>query len=449
MEQAYILLNNVKNELKEKLPPAQYNTIFNEITEIYKVQGGNIYLIVANSLEKFRLEKIYLSQMNEILNNYTKELMQFKFITSSDATKEKEKKNSIGLTNIDSSEKAIKERVLRPEYTFDNFVVGNSNRFAHALALGAAETPGKAYNPLFIWGGVGLGKTHLMHAMENFINENSPNLKTLFVTAETFTVELIESIAKKSTDSFREKYRKIDALFVDDIQFIAGKVSMEEEFFNTFNSLFEDSKQIVLSSDRPPNEIPNLAERLKSRFGWGYLGDIQPPEYETRVAILKQKAENQNINIDTEILMYIADNITMNIRELEGVFKTLSAYSGLVNREITLDMAKEAIKKYRTTSSSRIITPEMIIKSVSSLFRIREEDITSKRKTKDIVVPRQIAIYLCKNLTELSYNKIGEYFGGKDHSTIIHAIKKVETFISEDDEIKEKIDKITTDLKNS
>lgn len=427
----------IKEELSSKV---SYRTWIETIVP-YRMKEDEIYLSVPTEINKNMLEQRYIDLIiNSVLEASGK---KYKITVTVGEEKEEEEEKSPG-EGITPSKKE-----KNSQYTFDNFVVGNSNRFAHALALGAAETPGKAYNPLFIWGGVGLGKTHLMHAMENYINENYPRLKTLFVSAETFTVELIESIAKKSTDVFREKYRKIDALFVDDIQFIAGKVSMEEEFFNTFNSLFEDSKQIVLSSDRPPNEIPNLADRLKSRFGWGYLGDIQPPEYETRVAILKQKAENQKINIDTEILMYIADNITMNIRELEGVFKTLSAYSGLVNREITLDMAKDAIKKYRTSSSAKIITPEMIIKAVSSVFRIKEEDITSKRKTKDIVLPRQIAIYLCKNLTELSYNKIGEYFGGKDHSTIIHAIKKVEAFMEEDSEIKEKIEKITSDMKNS
>lgn len=422
----------IEEELSSKV---SYRTWIETIVP-YKMTDGEIYLSVPTEINKNMLEQRY----KDLIVNSVLEASGKKFSVII----------TVGEEKVETEDEAPSEikREKNLNYTFDNFVVGNSNRFAHALALGAAETPGKAYNPLFIWGGVGLGKTHLMHSMENYINENSPKLKTLFVSAETFTVELIESIAKKNTDAFREKYRKIDALFVDDIQFIAGKVSMEEEFFNTFNSLWEESKQIVLSSDRPPNEIPNLAERLKSRFGWGYLGDIQPPEYETRVAILKQKAENQNIKIDTEILMYIADNITMNIRELEGVFKTLSAYSGLVNREITLDMAKDAIKKYRTTSAVKIITPEMIIKSVSSVFRIKEEDITSKRKTKDIVVPRQIAIYLCKSLTELSYNKIGEYFGGKDHSTIIHAIKKAESFIEEDSDIKEKIEKITQDLKN-
>lgn len=427
----------IKEELSSKV---SYRTWIETIVP-YRMTEDEIYLSVPTEINKNMLEQRYVDLIiNSVLEASGK---KYKITVTVGEEKEDEEEKSPGEGLTPSK----KEK--NSQYTFDNFVVGNSNRFAHALALGAAETPGKAYNPLFIWGGVGLGKTHLMHAMENYINENYPRLKTLFVSAETFTVELIESIAKKSTDIFREKYRKIDALFVDDIQFIAGKVSMEEEFFNTFNSLFEDSKQIVLSSDRPPNEIPNLADRLKSRFGWGYLGDIQPPEYETRVAILKQKAENQKINIDTEILMYIADNITMNIRELEGVFKTLSAYSGLVNREITLDMAKDAIKKYRTSSSAKIITPEMIIKAVSSVFRIKEEDITSKRKTKEIVLPRQIAIYLCKNLTELSYNKIGEYFGGKDHSTIIHAIKKVEAFMEEDSEIKEKIEKITSDMKNS
>lgn len=427
----------IKEELSSKV---SYRTWIETIVP-YRMTEDEIYLSVPTEINKNMLEQRYI----DLIINSVLEASGKKYSVTVTVGEEKEKDEEKSISEGSCASKKEKNSL----YTFDNFVVGNSNRFAHALALGAAETPGKAYNPLFIWGGVGLGKTHLMHSMENYINENYPRLKTLFVSAETFTVELIESIAKKNTDVFREKYRKIDALFVDDIQFIAGKVSMEEEFFNTFNSLFEESKQIVLSSDRPPNEIPNLADRLKSRFGWGYLGDIQPPEYETRVAILKQKAENQKINIDTEILMYIADNITMNIRELEGVFKTLSAYSGLVNREITLDMAKDAIKKYRTSSSAKIITPEMIIKAVSSVFRIKEEDITSKRKTKEIVLPRQIAIYLCKNLTELSYNKIGEYFGGKDHSTIIHAIKKVEAFMEEDSEIKEKIEKITSDMKNS
>ncbi len=424
----------IKEELSSKV---SYRTWIESVVP-YKITDSEIYLSVPTEINKNMLEQRY----NDLIINSVLEASGKKydiFITVGEKKEEEEKEN-------EKNSSSKKEKYSK--YTFDNFVVGKSNELAQALALGAAEMPGKAYNPLFIWGGVGLGKTHLMHAMENYINENYPKLKTLFVTSETFTVELIESIAKKSTDAFRDKYRKIDALFVDDIQFIAGKVSMEEEFFNTFNSLFEDSKQIVLSSDRPPNEIPNLADRLKSRFGWGYLADIQPPEYETRVAILKQKAENQNINIDTKILMYIADNITMNIRELEGVFKTLSAYSGILNKEVTLEMAEDAIKKYRTAASSRVITPEMIIKSVSSLFRVKEEDITSKRKTKEIVVPRQVAIYLCKNLTELSYNRIGEYFGGKDHSTIIHAVKKVESLKKEDPEVSDKIDNITNDLKN-
>ncbi len=429
-------LEYISEELSSKV---SYRTWIETIVP-YKITDDTIYLNVPTDINKSMVETRYIDLIkNSILESCGK-MYEIDIVVG---TKKEEVESNLPPKN-EKNEK----------YTFDNFVVGNSNRFAHALALGASETPGRAYNPLFIWGGVGLGKTHLMRAMENYINENSPNLKTLFVSAETFTIELIESIAKKTTNSFRDKYRKIDVLFVDDIHFIAGKDATEEEFFNTFNTLHDEGKQIVLSSDRPPNEITNLTDRLKARFGWGYLGDIQPPEYETRVAILKQKAEDQKIKIDTEILMYIAKNITMNVRELEGVFKTLSAYSGLTKQEITIPMAEDAIKKYRTSFAEKVITPEMIIKEVSSLFRIKEEDITSKRKTKEIVLPRQIAIYLCKNFTELSYNKIGEYFGGKDHATIIHAIKKIDNLLddgndsAESKNIKEKIEKISTNLKN-
>lgn len=431
-------LEYISEELSSKV---SYRTWIETIVP-YKISDDTIYLSVPTDINKSMVETRYI----DLIKNSILESCGKKYDIDIVVGNKKEE------TESELSQKNKNEK--NEKYTFDNFVVGNSNRFAHALALGASETPGRAYNPLFIWGGVGLGKTHLMRAMENYINENSPNLKTLFVSAETFTIELIESIAKKTTNNFREKYRKIDVLFVDDIHFIAGKDATEEEFFNTFNTLHDEGKQIVLSSDRPPNEITNLTDRLKARFAWGYLGDIQPPEYETRVAILKQKAEDQKITIDTEILMYIAKNITMNVRELEGVFKTLSAYSGLTKQKITIPMAEDAIKKYRTNCAEKVITPEMIIKEVSSLFRIKEEDITSKRKTKEIVLPRQIAIYLCKNYTELSYNKIGEYFGGKDHATIIHAIKKIDNLLedgndsTESKNIKEKIEKISTNLKN-
>lgn len=421
--------------LKEELTtPVSYRTWIEPIRP-YKKTKTTLYISVPTEINKDIIEGRYL----DLIRNSLEEACGIRYeidITVGDKPEEEKP-----IENPVQNERKL-------NYTFDNFVVGNSNRFAHAAALAVAQTPGKAYNPLFIWGGVGLGKTHLMHAIENYINQNSPKLKTLFVSGETFTVELIESFAKGSTEAFREKYRSNDALFIDDIHFIAGKVSTEEEFFNTFETLFNSGKQIVLASDRPPNEIAYLTERLKTRFGWGVLCDIQPPEYETRVAILNQKAKDQNITIDTEILMYIADNITMNIRELEGVFKTLSAYSSLVNQKVTLEMAEDAIKKYRSATSEKTITPKMIIQSVSQLYRINEDDLTSKRKTKEIVVPRQIAIYLCKNLTELSYNKIGEYFGGKDHSTVMHAIKKIDNDLKTDEKLKGDIEKLTKDLKN-
>ncbi len=416
--------------------PVTYRTWIETISP-YKMTDGEFYISVPTEINKIMIEQRYKDLIeNSILEVIGKKLSLEITIGLRKEEDEKEQKKEILKKNTTSN------------YTFENFVVGKSNQFAHAASVAVAETPGKGYNPLFIWGGAGLGKTHLMHAIENYVIKNHPNLKTTFVSAETFTIELIESVTKKTSDAFREKYRNTDVLFVDDIHFIAGKPSTEEEFHNTFNTLFDAGKQIVLTSDRPPNEIPNLAERLKSRFGWGILCDIQPPEYETRIAILKQKAQDQNVSINTDILMYIADNITMNIRELEGVFKTLSAYSGLVNKEITKEIAEDAIRKYRSTVETKFVTPEMILESVSKLFRVNKDDITSKRKTKEIVIPRQISIYLFKNFTELSYNKIGEYFGGKDHSTVMHAVKKVEEYLKTDEFIKDKVETLTKDLKN-
>ncbi|MDP4133046.1 MAG: chromosomal replication initiator protein DnaA [Bacillota bacterium] len=421
---------------EEILSPVTYKTWIESIVPL-KIDEDMLYISVPTEINKRMIEQRYL----ELIRNSVLEVTGRKYTIVVVLDSEKD-------NYVEQTKNPEKKDNGNTKYTFDNFIVGNSNRFAHAASLAVAESPGTAYNPIFIWGGVGLGKTHLMHAIENYINENQPKLKTLFVPAETFMVELINSMGK-NTEDFRQKYRYVDALFVDDIHFIAGKVATEEEFFNTFNSLFEAGKQIILSSDRPPQEIPNLAERLSSRFSWGILCDIQPPDYETRVAILKQKAKDQNIEIDTEILMYIADNITMNIRELEGVFRTLSAYSGFVNTKITMEMAEDAIKKYHSIIAEKVITPTMIIDAVAKLYRIKEDEITSQRRTKELVVPRHISIYLCKNLTELSYNKIGEYFGGRDHTTIIHAIRKVESDLKTDERLKNDIDKLTQDLKRS
>ena len=427
---------------EEIASPVSYRTWICECYP-YRLKNNILYFAVPREINKNMIEKRY----SELILNSILEVTGEKYtleITIGETEDEDSEDTKTEEVKEDSEDKKSTSK-----YTFDNFVVGNSNKFAHAASLAVAETPGQGYNPLFIYGGSGLGKTHLMHAIENYIKENTPKLKTTFVTAETFTIELIEAVQKKTTDAFREKYRKTDVLFVDDIHFIAGKESTEEEFHNTFNALFDADKQIVLTSDRLPEEIPNLAERLKGRLGWGIKCDIQPPEYETRVGILNQKAKDQNIPISTDILLYIAENITINVREIEGFLKTLSAYSKIKNeKEISKEMVDYVIEHYISTKIEKTITPEMIIDAVAKLFRVNKEELTSKRKTKEIVIPRQISIYLCKNLTELSFNKIGNYFGGKDHSTVIHAVKKVEFYIENDSFIKEKVDILIRDLKN-
>ncbi len=424
--------------------PVAYRTWIGE-SYPYKTEGNTLYFAVPTEINKTMIERRYAELIINSILEVTGEKYTLEVTIGEETDTDEQKEEEIK----DSKKEQKEDKKANSKYTFENFVVGNSNKFAHAASLAVAETPGQGYNPLFIYGGSGLGKTHLMHAIENYIKENSPKLKTTFVTAETFTIELIEAVQKKTTDSFREKYRKTDVLFVDDIHFIAGKESTEEEFHNTFNTLFDSDKQIVLTSDRLPEEIPNLAERLKGRFGWGIKCDIQPPEYETRVGILQQKAKDQNIPVSTDILLYIADNININVREIEGFLKTLLAYSKIKNeREISKELVDYVIEHYVSSRAEKVITPEMIIDAVSKLFRVNKDDITSKRKTKEIVIPRQISIYLCKNLTELSFNKIGDCFGGKDHSTVMHAVKKVEYYIENDPFIKEKVETLTKNLKN-
>ena len=336
---------------------------------------------------------------------------------------------------------------LNSKYTFDTFVVGNSNRFAHAASLAVAESPAMAYNPLFLYGGVGLGKTHLLHAIGNYIKENNPSAQIAYISSETFTNELINSIRDKKTEQFRNKYRSVDVLMVDDIQFIAGKVQTEEEFFHTFNTLYDANKQIIITSDKHPEEIKTLEERLRSRFEWGLIGDINSPDYETRVAILQKKAQIEGIEISDDILKYIAEKITSNIRELEGVFNKVLAYRGLVNKEITMEVAMEALKYYEQHSGARIITPEMVIESCAKFYNIRKEDIMGTRKTKEIAKPRQVAMYLLREILGLSQLKIAKFFG-KDHTTVMYAINKVEKEIIEDNNFHIEIDNLRDDIKN-
>ena len=318
---------------------------------------------------------------------------------------------------------------LNPKYTFDSFVVGANNNLAHAASLAVAESPGEIYNPLFIYGGVGLGKTHLMQSIANFILKNNPKAKILYVTSEKFTNELIDAIRNKnniSTTEFREKYRNNDVLLIDDIQFIIGKESTQEEFFHTFNALHEAKKQIIISSDKPPKEIETLEERLRSRFEWGLTVDIQSPDYETRMAILRKKEEMEGYNIDNEVIKYIATNIKSNIRELEGALTKIVALSKLEkNREINIALAEKALKDIIAPGDKKEVTPEFIIEVVADHFNLTPLDIISQRRNKEIVYPRQIAMYLCRNMTDTGLQNIGKSLGGRDHTPILHGIDKI------------------------
>jgi chromosomal replication initiator protein len=329
---------------------------------------------------------------------------------------------------------------LNPRYTFDTFVVGGNNEFARAASLAVAENPGEIYNPLFIYGGVGLGKTHLMHSIAHFVLEQNPEAKVLYVTSEKFTNELIEAIQKKTTIQFREKYRSIDILLIDDIQFIIGKESTQEEFFHTFNTLHESKKQIIISSDRPPKEMLTLEDRLRSRFEHGLMADIQPPDYETRMAILKKKEELDGYRIDEEVLRYIATNIKSNIRELEGALTKIVAFSRLKKRDLTLLLAEEALQDIISPNEKKIITPELIIDVVAEHYNITPSDIYSKDKSRSISYPRQIVMYLCRRLTELSVTEIGKVLGGRDHSTVLHGFDKISKDIKKDSSIHNTID---------
>ncbi len=332
---------------------------------------------------------------------------------------------------------------LNPKYRFDTFVVGSNNKFAHSASLAVAESPGNTYNPLYIYGGAGLGKTHLMHSIGHFVLKQNPNRKVLYVTSEQFTNEVISSIRSGNAadmTKLREKYRTVDVLLIDDIQFIIGKESTQEEFFHTFNVLHAAEKQIIISSDKPPKEMETLEERFRSRFEWGLIADIQPPDYETRMAILQKNAENFNKNIDDEVFTYVATNIKSNIRELEGAFNKIIAFSKLNNVEIDLEMTKEALKDIIYPDKPKEISPSLIINIVAEHFGVRAEDITSKKRNSEFVEPRQVVMYLCRSMTDTTYQNIGKILEKKDHTTIIHGVNKITDELQTNEDLKNKIE---------
>lgn len=437
------LWDKILNIIKSELTEVGFNTWIKCIEPV-KIYQENIYLAVPNDFTKNILEARYKDLISNAVKLVCSKHYDIRFILPDDEIfKNISDAQAINVRDKEKNSDELSTSMLNPKYTFDSFVIGNSNRFAHAASLAVAESPAKAYNPLFIYGGVGLGKTHLMHAIGHYILSTNPNVRVVYVSSEKFTNELINSIKDDKNIEFRNKYRNVDVLLIDDIQFIAGKERTQEEFFHTFNALYEANKQIIISSDRPPKEIPTLEDRLRSRFEWGLIADIQPPDFETRIAILKKKADVENLNVPNEVMVYIANKIQSNIRELEGALIRVVAYSSLANRETSVDLASEALKDIISNKNSKQITVALIQDIVSSYFNLRAEDFKSKRRTKNVAYPRQIAMYLARKLTDLSLPKIGEEFGGRDHTTVIHAYEKITESLETDSGLKDTIDELT------
>ena len=438
---------------KDKLPPQAYNSWFSQ-TKMTKLQDQELIIAVPNDFCKDWLEKHYTEFIKDTLINSlgVKEDLNIKFDTS--LLKTSKSLPPEDLKNKESTPPSLpnysKEEVtLGTKYTFDTFVVGNGNRFAHAASLAVAQSPAKSYNPLFVYGGVGLGKTHLMRAIGNYIIQNNPQKKmnVLYISSEKFTNELINSIRDDQTGSFRDKYRNVDILLIDDIQFLVGKERTQEEFFHTFNTLYDSNKQIVITSDRPPKEIPTLEDRLISRFEWGLITDIQPPDLETRIAILRKKAQIENLAVPAEVINLIAEKIPSNIRQLEGALTKLVAYSTLTKNNLSVSLAQEILKDIIPIEKKEI-SIQQIQKITADYFNIKLAVLLSKKRTKNIVMARQIAIYLSRELTDFSLPAIGEAFGGKDHTTILHAYTKIKNQREKDNGLKSTIESLVLKIKN-
>ena len=431
-EKEHFFWNKLLELAKEELTQATFDYYVLD-TKLIKVQD-NVATILLEEVKKLFWEKnmqsFILMAGFEAYNSEIK--VEYVFdeallneanstVTNNDFGNKKEQQTP-ALPTLDSD--------LNSKYTFDNFIQGDENRWSVAASLAVADSPGATYNPLFIYGGVGLGKTHLMHAIGHQVIKNNPNSNVLYVTSEKFTNQLINAIKDNKNEQFRNKYRNIDVLLIDDIQFIAGKERIQEEFFHTFNTLHDNRKQIVISSDRPPKDIPLLEDRLKSRFEWGLIADISIPDYETRLAILRKKAQTDNIIVDDVILSTIATRVASNIRELEGVFNKLVAFSTLANGPITIEMAEKAINDI-SAQKEKVISADYIQDVVAKYFNINKKDLKSSKRSNDIAYPRQIAMYLCREVAGLSFPKIGEEFGKRDHTTVMHGCNKIEKEIKE------------------
>ena len=412
--------------------------------QLHEITDTTVTILVPNEQMAIDyISKKYTFPLKVAIAECTGKEYNIEFILPEQAAAQLEAKKKVAaVNNVDNS--VLAERAgLNPKYTFDTFVVGNNNKFAHAASLAVAESPGKMYNPLFIHGGAGLGKTHLMHSIAHFVLNQNPEKKVLYVTSETFTNELIDAIRNGNNTAmtkFREKYRSVDVLLIDDIQFIIGKEATQEEFFHTFNDLHGNKKQIIISSDKPPKDIVTLEARLRSRFEWGLIADISSPDFETRMSILHKKEENDGYNIDNEVIKYIAMHIKSNIRELEGALNKLVALSNLEKREITVELAEEALKDIVSPDEKKEVTPALIVNTVAEHFHVSVDDIRSNKRNNEIVVPRQIAMYLCNTMTSVGLKKIGSEIGGRDHSTVLHGSKKISDEMKTSDDMRKTIE---------
>lgn len=436
------------NQFKEELTPEVYNAWFKPISMI-SATDNSVTIEVPNQLYQDWFNKNYYKRVKDSLEQkYQKPINISILVSNKDVsvinTSTPERYN---IQTSPRNSSVYKDLMLNPRYSFDNFIVGQSNRFAHAASIAVAQAPAKAYNPLFLYGGVGLGKTHLMQAIAHYVLDHNPSAKIFYVSCESFTNELINAIQNRTTLKFRSKFRGLDVLLIDDIHFLSGKDHAQEEFFHTFNTLYDAHKQIILSSDRPPKEIANLEEKLISRFEWGLVTDLQPPDFETRVAILRRKAEMSSVNVPDDVILYIAEKIKTNIRKLEGALLRVVSNTTLIGSELTAQHAEQILQDFIISEEATIVNIDTIQKVVAEYFDIRVADMKSTRRPKSIAFPRQIAMYLARTLTKFSLPEIGESFGGRDHSTVLHACRLIGGKLNSDFGVKKAISTIQQRLK--
>lgn len=442
------LWQQVLSAVQRKISKPSFDTWLKS-TKALSFSDQAVMVIAPNNFTKEWLEARYTNLLSSTIFEQLGKQVEINFIVEeSIPVAQKSQGSPVHPQPVQELQEETFSHMLNPKYTFDTFVIGVGNRFAHAASLAVAEAPAKAYNPLFIYGGVGLGKTHLMHAIGHYLIENNPRTRVLYISSEKFTNEFINAIRDNRGESFRNKYRNIDVLLIDDIQFLAGKEQTQEEFFHTFNALHEAHKQIVISSDRQPKEIPTLEERLRSRFEWGLMTDIQPPDLETRIAILRKKAKAENLDVPNEAMMYIANQVDTNIRELEGALIRVVAYSSLVNEDISTHLAAEALKDIIPANRPKAITIQDIQMKVGEYYNLKLDDFRARKRTKAVAFPRQVAMYLSRELTDFSLPKIGEAFGGRDHTTVIHAHDKISNHLKQDQDFYKIVNSLTNAIKN-